>query len=232
MTAPVRTLVLDGQPLLAQALAGLLCELCNLQLVAVCSNAADAVAVIEREPLDLLILDLEHVHQDWPSIAHLLLQHSPNARLVILTHGTNQLPARADLAPAVLAVVDKSVDVTDLLSSIIRWQRVGPAPAALPLESLSPRELRVFLAIGKGLLNKQIALQLGLSVATVETYRKNICAKLQLSGVELVRAAVLHRLPLVGVLQRRSDLFAGRGANAPDPLRDDSPEAGSCRSGV
>lgn len=199
MPAPVRTLVLDDHLLLAQALAGLLCELCNLQLVGVCSRAADAAAVIQCEPIDLLILDLEHHYQDWERVAGLTLRHSPNARIVLLTAGTCDLVLPPALAPAVLAVVDKSADLTELLSSVIRWHRVGSAPAALPLETLNPRELRVFLAMGKGLLNKQIAQQLDLTVATVETYRKSICAKLQLSGVELVRAAVLHRLAMTGV---------------------------------
>lgn len=201
---PVRTLVLDDHPLLGQALAGLLCELCNLQLVGVCSKAADAAEVIQREPIDLLILDLERHHQDWERVAGLTLRHNPNARMVLLTAATGHFVLPPALAPVVLGVVDKSADLTDLLSSIIRWQRVGSAPAALPLETLNPRELRVFLAMGKGLVNKQIAQQLGLTVATVETYRKSICAKLQLSGVELVRAAVLHRLAMTGVLQRLS----------------------------
>lgn len=202
MPLPVRTLILDDHQLLAQALAGLLCELCNLQLVAVCSKDADAEAVIRREPLDLLILDLERHPQDWQQVGELFLQHNPTSRLVLLTAGAEPMVLPPDLASAVLAVVDKNADLTELISGIIRWQRVGPAPAALPLDTLCPRELRVFLAMGKGLLNKQIAAQLGLSVATVETYRKNICAKLQLSGVELVRAAVLHRLAMTGVLQK------------------------------
>jgi DNA-binding NarL/FixJ family response regulator len=202
MAAPVRTLVLDDYPLLGQALAGLLCELCNLQLVGICTKTADAAAVIQREPIDLLILDLERHHQDWEHVAGLLLRQRPNARMVLLTAGAVHLVLPPALAPAVLAVVDKSADLTELLSGIIRWQRVGPVPASLPLGTLNPRELRVFLAMGKGLLNKQIAQQLGLTVATVETYRKSICAKLQLSGVELVRAAVLHRLTMTGVLQK------------------------------
>lgn len=79
---------------------------------------------------------------------------------------------------------------------------MGPAPAALPLNKLTPREQRVFQAIGKGLLNKQIAQSLKLSLTTVESYRKAICAKLNLSGPALVRAAVLQRLVSIGVMRR------------------------------
>jgi DNA-binding NarL/FixJ family response regulator len=58
---------------------------------------------------------------------------------------------------------------------------------------LSPREQRVFLCLGQGLLNREVATALGLSVGTVESYRKAICSKLGISGSELVRLAVLHR---------------------------------------
>ena len=61
------------------------------------------------------------------------------------------------------------------------------------MDQLAPRELRVFQALGLGLLNKEIGQSLGLSVNTVETYRKHISAKLSLSGAELIRAATLHR---------------------------------------
>jgi len=43
------------------------------------------------------------------------------------------------------------------------------------------------------LLNKEIAARLDLSVATVETYRKGVAAKLGVSGAELVRIATLYR---------------------------------------
>lgn len=62
----------------------------------------------------------------------------------------------------------------------------------LQLDHLTPREPRVFHALGRGLLNKEIAQSLGLSIHTVETYRKHISSKLSLSGGELIRAATLH----------------------------------------
>lgn len=51
----------------------------------------------------------------------------------------------------------------------------------------------MFLLVGRGLLNKEIAHELGLSLQTVETYRKTLAQKLGISGAELVRAASLHR---------------------------------------
>ena len=58
---------------------------------------------------------------------------------------------------------------------------------------LQPREQRLLRELGCGLLNKEIAARLELSVATVETYRKQVAAKLGISGAELVRLATLYR---------------------------------------
>ncbi|MBM5814885.1 MAG: response regulator transcription factor, partial [Cyanobacteria bacterium M_DeepCast_100m_m1_067] len=49
----------------------------------------------------------------------------------------------------------------------------------------------IYGLIGQGLSNKEIARAAGLSVATVETHRKQIAQKLGVSGAELVRQAAL-----------------------------------------
>ena len=60
---------------------------------------------------------------------------------------------------------------------------------------LSKREKEVLLHIGEGLKNKDIAKELDLSKSTVETHRKNIRKKLQLSGKDnLFSIALLFSL--------------------------------------
>ncbi len=69
----------------------------------------------------------------------------------------------------------------------------GCLPQLQAIQRLSPREQRLLQELGCGLLNKEIAARLRLSVATVETYRKGVAAKRGVSGAELVRLAVLAR---------------------------------------
>jgi DNA-binding NarL/FixJ family response regulator len=60
-----------------------------------------------------------------------------------------------------------------------------------PLDTLSDRELEVFRWIGHGLKTQEIAIQLHLSVKTIETYRDRIRGKFDLSdGTELACYAV------------------------------------------
>lgn len=46
--------------------------------------------------------------------------------------------------------------------------------------------------MGQGLKTAEIAERLGISRNTVETHRKNLAAKLNASGAELVRLAAIH----------------------------------------
>jgi DNA-binding NarL/FixJ family response regulator len=65
----------------------------------------------------------------------------------------------------------------------------SPAPAAVN-ELLTPRELDTVLLVGQGLSNKEIARQLGVSVATVRTHLNKVYAKLgSASRVELALLA-------------------------------------------
>src|SRR5205807_2564243 len=66
--------------------------------------------------------------------------------------------------------------------------RIDPS---LELPRLSDRQLEIFQLIGEGRGTRQIALQLHLSIKTVETHRAHIKEKLKLhSGLELIRHAV------------------------------------------
>ena len=59
-------------------------------------------------------------------------------------------------------------------------------------ESLSPRERQVMEAVVEGKLNKQIAIDLGLSHKTIEVHRAHVMQKMSASSLaDLVRMAVL-----------------------------------------
>ena len=68
----------------------------------------------------------------------------------------------------------------------------GTAP---PHESLSDRELQVFLRLARGESVTEIADSLALSVKTVSTYRTRVLEKLEVaSNAELAAYAIRHGL--------------------------------------
>jgi DNA-binding CsgD family transcriptional regulator len=66
-----------------------------------------------------------------------------------------------------------------------------PGSLGTSLDALSPRERAVFPLLARGLSQREIAAQCGVSVKTVETYRTRISHKLGLhSRAELIRFAL------------------------------------------
>lgn len=196
----MRCLLVDDHRLVGQAIGGLLREVCELRSLLICGTVAEALPQMQQLPPDLLLLDVNLPGEAWQDAVEALRRLNPDGRVIMITGMSDQFTPPADLQPLLLAVVDKARAWSDLVEVVQSWkrQRLGEVPqpkelAQLPLDCLSPRERRVFAAIGKGLLNKEIAQQLQLTVSTVETYRKTMSAKLGISGAELVRASVLHR---------------------------------------
>lgn len=188
---------------MGQAVGGLLAEHCGLNLTGVFTSVSQAIVFIENSPPDLLLLDV-HLEvadgDDWLDVARVLQHANPGGRVILFNSVSSEFVPPRDIEPIVIGILDKNSDWDQLLKIVIHMQEHSPNRSAmsnprwrLKLHEMSPREWRVFRALGRGLLNKEIAQSLGLSLHTVETYRKHISAKLALSGSELVRAATLNR---------------------------------------
>lgn len=50
------------------------------------------------------------------------------------------------------------------------------------IKILSPKQIKVLEHVAKGMTNKEIGRELGITESTVKTHRRNICRKLNLEG--------------------------------------------------
>lgn len=196
----MRFLIVDDHLLVAQALGSMLAEFCDLDLVGIATSVKELKPLLQSQSADLLILDLQLPGESWQDAAAHFVEANPAGAIVVLSAWIEgfQLPER--WRDAVIAVLDKACawrDLTGLVSAWLQRQPNGHHLAAVParqLALLNQREINLMLALGRGSLNREIASELGLTLATVETYRKTIAGKLGVSGKQLMRLAVLMRL--------------------------------------
>lgn len=197
----LKVVVLDDHVMVGQSIAGVLSELAGLVVLGVCTSVTEACALIRQSPPHLLVLDVELGGESYRDAADLHRQLNPRGELLFITALARQFTPPEDLADCTIAVVDKTEALDQLLVVLQRWWQKRHQQPVLPgyqqqlqaIQRLSPREQRLLQELGCGLLNKEIAARLQLSVATVETYRKGVAAKLGVSGAQLVRLAVLAR---------------------------------------
>lgn len=111
-------------------------------------------------------------------------------KTIVLSNGWQPLLAGIPL-------LDYSQDEQHLIKSILQLHQHGhphPHPDnSMSEHELSPREIEVLVLLTKGLINKEIADRLNISLTTVISHRKNITEKLGIKSVSgLTIYAVLH----------------------------------------
>ncbi len=182
-----RCLVVEDQTMLRQMLMRLLLQEPRLELLPGASSAAEAISACAELKPDLLILDIALPDGDGLTVAKALHSHNPDARVIVLSSFASTVEWPHKLRDQLVAILDKTRAFQDLISAITP---LLPA-AALDLESLTDREQQVLKLIGSGHSSIEISAELGISLRTTTTHRRNICSKLGTSGAALVRQAVL-----------------------------------------
>lgn len=170
------------------------------------SDAAAALAAVQREPWDVVLLDLSLSDRHGLEALRDIRKVRPGLRVLVLTmHGEEQFGVAAVKAGAA-GYLTKSCSPEELLQAI-RDVRAGrshlPASVMLRLgdvsgaahDRLSPRELVVLRQLGAGKTTKEIADALDLSVKTVSTYHTRLLGKMGLqTTAQLVRYVREHGL--------------------------------------
>jgi len=119
--------------------------------------------------------------------------------IVFITgHGDVSTSVRA-MKSGAIDFLTKPVDAKDLLKAIQRcvtkdMQDLGDEARVTEIQErikmLTPREIEVFALVVTGMLNKQIAFELGISEKTVKVHRARVMEKMRAGSVaELVRLA-------------------------------------------
>lgn len=158
-------------------------------------GAAEALAVMGRDPAEVIALSLRITRTDPIALARMIVQRHPRARLVALGDCNPSLPLCFPATDVFHGWVDTRTDAPIHLreallhaarsrryispSILATRRRMGRDPVA-PQRLLTDRELDLLPLLGQGLTNIQLAEQLNISPHTAQAHRRNIMRKLQL----------------------------------------------------
>ncbi len=203
----IRLLIVDDHPVVRDGLRGILEGSPDFEVVGEASNGAEAVTRALALRPDVVLMDLRMPDVDGVTAIKRLAELGVQARVLVLTTydtDADVVPAieagatgyllkdspRSDLLRAVRAAAGGeavlSPSVATRLLGQVRGQVRGQARAPAP-EQLSARELDVLALIARGCSNRDAAVRLFISEATVKTHLLHIYAKL---GVNDRAAAV------------------------------------------
>ena len=185
--APIRVMTVDDHPLFRGGLAALLAAYPDLKLVAEAGNGRQAVELFRVHRPDVTLMDLGMpVMGGAEAIGHIIAEF-PDARIIALTSwdGDRDIHRALDAGARGYLLKDMVSDqVTDAIRSVHRGGRVLPPAVAQRLAEFTPRidltdrELEVLTHMAQGKSNKEIAVALGRTEATVKVHVLHILQKL------------------------------------------------------
>ncbi|KJL23369.1 Response regulator protein VraR [Microbacterium oxydans] len=223
MTQAIRVLLVDDQELIR---VGFRMVLESEDDIVVVGEAGDGRAAITQSAIlapDLVLMDVRMPELDGIAATEAIIRDRPQTKVLVLTtfdldeyaFGAIRAGAsgfllkdaqRHEMISAVRAVhrgdAALSPRITRTLLEHVTPQlgagSTAPAPAeSAALESLTERERDVFVAMGRGLTNAEIAQTLYVGESTVKTHVGRVLAKL--GARDRIHAVILaHRLGLVG----------------------------------
>jgi DNA-binding NarL/FixJ family response regulator len=210
-SAAVKVLIVDDHPAVREALAIRISSEPDLEVCGEADDLGDALQVAAATNPDLAVIDIALKTSSGIELIKRLKARSEKIRMIVWSMYGEELYAERALRAGAVGYLTKEKGTSQIIDAIrdvlagnvylsagmtmkLLKRTVGQSPedsSQSGIDALSDRELEVFRLIGQGLKTQEIALQLHLSVNTVETYRDRIRAKLHLrDGLELTRCAL------------------------------------------
>jgi DNA-binding NarL/FixJ family response regulator len=204
--SPVRVLIVDDHPVVRAGLTTLLRKEASLRVVGSAHNSDEALSIIKRTEIDLMLLDLRMPKVNGIDLLR-MIQKLPHPPAVVILSSykyeeeiyqafsagargyLSKNASRAEIVKAIAAVSTGQLSFpSDIMEYITRHDSGG---------RLSGREIEILEMVAKGLTNKEIAQVLQLSQFTVRNHLNHICSKLEVAdrteaATAALRSGIIH----------------------------------------
>ncbi len=196
---PTTLMIADDHKLFAEGLSAILSEQPNFKIIGMASNGKEVLHLLNNQVPDILILDLNMPILDGEIAAEKIRQLFPAVKIMVLSmYYTEKLAVKLE-GIGVMAFIQKDTNA-ETLFKIIRgiqqgekyFQKIKPDTQASSAfndgdhfqksHNLTAREMEILKLISEDYSSQQIAQKLFIALNTVDTHRKNMVQKLNVTG--------------------------------------------------
>ncbi|MFL0682424.1 MAG: response regulator [Algoriphagus aquaeductus] len=195
----IRIALADDHKLFAKGLEGLIEEHPGFVVEGVFPNGRELLEFLDLRQVDVVLTDLNMPVVDGFGVLRHSKKHHPHIKVIVLSMYDEEKIFKEAMKNGADAFILKDADPDELIFTVTEvyegryvknFERVIQQANQNPFFDafrekyrLSRRETQILKMISDGLINKDIAENLSLSIQTVETHRKNINQKLQINSI-------------------------------------------------
>lgn len=208
----IKIMLVDDHQIVIDGLKSLLTEIKNIVIVAEANNGKDAIDVLSKTPVDIVLMDIEMPVMNGLDSTKIITSRYLPTKVIALTTFSENAIVKKMLNAGASGYILKNIKTETLLEAIITVHSgekyfsseislvllkpsteeiILPKKQNSSVNLLSSREIEILKLIAEGLSNSETAEKLFISPKTVKAHRENIMKKLDLHNVvELVRCAI------------------------------------------
>ena len=183
----IKILIVDDHAVVRMGLASLFSAKPDFEVVGQAKNGEAAVRDTKRLSPDVIVMDLMMPGKDGIDATRAIRASVPNAKILVLTSCTASDSISSALDAGAQGAIMKSAENTELIAAIRKIASganyISPEVKTLmendpPVTGLTGRQTEIVQSLTRGLTNKDIAEQLGLSIRSVEDHVDRILERI------------------------------------------------------
>ncbi len=204
-------LVVDDHAIVREGLKSILAKAENLTVIGEAGNAPDAMALLRKQPCDLVLLDLslpgktgvdllKTIRDEFPKVRVLVLSTYPEDQYAVrvLKLGASGYLTKESAPELLIQAIRKVASGGKYVSSAMAEKlldEIGREGQHAPHQLLSDKEFEIFKLIAMGKSLTDIADGMRVSIKTISTHRTRILEKTGFkANADFTRYALQHGL--------------------------------------
>jgi DNA-binding NarL/FixJ family response regulator len=207
----IKVMLVDDHKMVSEVLSALLEREADMEVVAIADNGREAIRIARETKPDIIVMDVSMPEMNGLDACRRIMKETPGSRIIVLSMHSDRGYVIEAIKAGAKGYIQKTSAFKTLVGAIRSVQEnngyLDPTITGIVMKdyiehlnepgdhnehsSLSPREREVLQLLAEGKNTKEIAFTLQISSKTVETHRRQIMQKLNLSNVvELTRYAI------------------------------------------
>lgn len=198
----VKVFIVDDHYMVIEGIRSLLQNETSIEWAGHASNAESCLAFLQKQLPDVILMDINLPDKSGIELCKEVIQKYPSVFVVGLSTFNQQSFIEKMMDNGASGYVLKNAtqeEILDAIHTVMKGKTYLSEEASLVLRKnadngvpvLTRREKEILENIAEGLTNNEIAQKLFISVATVDTHRKNLLAKFEAKNIaSLIKLAM------------------------------------------